>query len=322
MIAFGWAVLRKYFDDGGPREAALITYYGFLSLFPALLLGATIVSRVLARSPGLRDDLIAALVPPSLQTDITNSVDMLSRSRWALVAGLAGLAYSGSGVVLSAYFTLNHVAGVPWHRRSGLVSRYLRVFAGLAVILAGALGIGLLTAAGPVGLAASGVLSGATLIVLARLLLDRPAPLRLLWPAALIGALAVTALFALGAAVLPRLVRGAGPVYGSFATVAAVFTLLYLLGNALVIAAEVAAVRAARLWPRSLDPDRPAEADRRAQELLTREQDRSPLAGQQEPRAQPDHPDHPDGGQGQRVRSSGLVADAGDQDRPGQRGAQ
>ena len=56
----------------------------------------------------------------------------------------------------------------------------------------------------------------------------------------------------------------AGPVYGSFATVAGLFALLYLIGRALVYAAEVAAVRYARLWPRALDLTRPTEADTRA----------------------------------------------------------
>jgi hypothetical protein len=106
------------------------------------------------------------------------------------------------------------------------------------------------------------------------LLLDRPAPLRSLWPAALIGALAVTTTLNVGALVLPRLVRGAGLIYGGFATVAGVFTLLYVLSNVLVLGAEVAAVRHGRLWPRGSGADRPTGADRRAQALLTREQDR------------------------------------------------
>src|SRR4029453_17916246 len=39
VLGFPYAVVRKYVDDGGGREAALITYYGFLSIFPVLLLG-------------------------------------------------------------------------------------------------------------------------------------------------------------------------------------------------------------------------------------------------------------------------------------------
>ena len=39
MLGFPYAVVKKYGDDEGGRHAALITYYGFLSIFPLLLLG-------------------------------------------------------------------------------------------------------------------------------------------------------------------------------------------------------------------------------------------------------------------------------------------
>ena len=81
-----------------------------------------------------------------------------------------------------------------------------------------------------------------------------------------------------GAPLLARLVAKAGPVYGSFATVAGMFALLYLVGQVLVYAAEVAAVRYARLWPRALDVNRPTAADARALALLAREQERIPAA--------------------------------------------
>jgi len=115
----------------------------------------------------------------------------------------------------------------------------------------------------------------AVLLLAARLLLARPAPVRALWPGALLGAGAVTLALNVGAP-LARLVTKAGPVYGSFATVAGVFALLYLVNQALVYAAEVAAVRHARLWPRALDLSRPTAADTRALALLAREQERIP----------------------------------------------
>ena len=51
VAGFPIAVLYKYFDDDGPYLAALITYYGFLSLFPLLLLGSTILGFILAGNP-------------------------------------------------------------------------------------------------------------------------------------------------------------------------------------------------------------------------------------------------------------------------------
>jgi membrane protein len=277
-LGFGYAVICKYLDDDGPREAALITYYGFLSLFPMLLLGVAAVSQALARRPELRQELIAAIVPPALQPGIASSMASLSASYTALIAGVIWLIYSGIGVVLSAYDTLNHVAAVPIRKRAGIVSRYLRAMAALAVVVAGTVAIGGLTVVAPAPLAVAGswLVTSLVLLATARILLMRPAPLRSLWPAATIGALGVTGVLTLGATVLPELVRSAGRIYGGFATVAGFFTLLYLLSNVLVLAAEIAAVRHARLWPRALDPSRPTPADAKAMTLLALEQERLP----------------------------------------------
>ena len=65
----------------------------------------------------------------------------------------------------------------------------------------------------------------------------------------------MTVVLNFGAPLLARLVTKAGPVYGSFATVAGIFALLDLVGQALVYAAEVAAVRYARLWPLCCGPE-------------------------------------------------------------------
>ena len=69
MLGFPYAVIKKYGDDDGGREAALLTYYGFLSIFPLLLLGVAILSRVLART-GTAQRLIDAIVPQALQSTV------------------------------------------------------------------------------------------------------------------------------------------------------------------------------------------------------------------------------------------------------------
>ncbi len=42
-VGFPLAVLSKFVDDQGGYLAALLTYYGFLSLFPLLLLLVTVL---------------------------------------------------------------------------------------------------------------------------------------------------------------------------------------------------------------------------------------------------------------------------------------
>ena len=289
VLGFPYAVVKKYGEDEGGRQAALITYYGFLSIFPLLLLGVAILSRVLADHPDLRQRLITEIVPQALRSTVEHSLATLPTSTVPFIAGLIGLLFSGTGVVFSAYQTLNHVAAVRYRCRAGFVSRYVRVFAVLAMLLLGAVATGALTVVATAlprehGVQRVAAVLGSALIVFAvlllgaKVLLARPAPVRALWPGAILGTAAVTVVLNAGAPLLARLVAKAGPVYGSFATVAGMFALLYLVGQALVYAAEVAAVRYARLWPRALDLNRPTAADARALALLAREQERIPAA--------------------------------------------
>ena len=289
VLGFPYAVVKKYSDDGGGRQAALITYYGFLSIFPLLLLGVAVLSRVLEDHPDLRQRLVDAIVPRALRSTVEHSLVTLPTSTIPFIVGLIGLLLSATGVVFSAYQTLNHVAAVRYRLRAGFFSRYVRVLVLLATLLAGALATGALTVVATAlpsepGLQRAAAVLGSALVVFAvlllgaKLLLARPAPVRALWPGAVVGAAAVTVVLNAGAPLLARLVAKAGAVYGSFATVAGIFALLYLVGQALVYAAEVAAVRYARLWPRALDPNRPTAADVRALTLLAREQERIPAA--------------------------------------------
>ena len=306
VLGFPYAVVKKYGDDEGGRQAALITYYGFLSIFPLLLLGVAVLSRVLADHPDLRQRLITAIVPQALRSTVEHSLATLPTSTIPFAAGLIGLLLSGTGVVFSAYRTLNHVAAVRHRFRAGFLSRYVRVLVVLAMLLLGALATGALTVVaaalpGESGLERVAAVLGSALVVFAvlllgaKLLLARPAPVRALWPGAILGAAAVTVVLNAGTPLLARLVAKAGPVYGSFATVAGMFALLYLVGQALVYSAEVAAVHYARLWPRALDPNRPTAADARALALLAREQERLPSARVETHLAAQSSPPVPDG---------------------------
>src|SRR5260221_9977793 len=144
VLGFPYAVVKKYGDDEGGREGGLITYYGFLSIFPVLLVAVAGSSRVLVDHPDLRQGLITAIVPQALRSTVENSVTTLPTSAIPFAAGLIGLLFSGTGVVFSAYQTLNHVAAVPHRLRAGFVSRYVRAFVMLAALLLGALAGGAL----------------------------------------------------------------------------------------------------------------------------------------------------------------------------------
>src|SRR5690348_17374255 len=103
VLGFPYAVVKKYGDDEGGRQAALITYYGFLSIFPLLLLGVAVLSRVLTDNPDLRQRLIDAVVPRALKSTVEHSLATLPTSTIPFVVGLIGLLFAGTGVVFSAY---------------------------------------------------------------------------------------------------------------------------------------------------------------------------------------------------------------------------
>ncbi|MET8148529.1 YihY/virulence factor BrkB family protein [Actinoplanes sp. NPDC049668] len=283
------AVVRKYLDDDGPRMAALTTYYGFLSLFPALLLATAAVTATLQAHPELQQRLLDHLVRPELQPEVEQALARLPPSGVPLVVGVLGLLWAGLGGVLAVYFALNRIWCVPWRDRFGVTRQYLRAFAMMLLTFVCAL----LAAASAlvtdtylrlptVERGVSAVVTVAALFAVLtcahKVLVCRPLRVADIWVGGAVGAVVVTALLRTATSVLPALVARAGPVYGSFATVVGLFTLLYLISQTLVLSVELSSVLEGRLSPRSLTGSVPNAADRRALALLGRQQER--VAGQ------------------------------------------
>lgn len=288
VLGFPVAVVKKYGDDEGIRHAALLTYYGFLSIIPLLLLVVALVSEVLRGNVELRNAIIDAIVPEQFQATVNSALAALPSSGIPLVVAIVGLLLSGLGIVNSAYHTINHVAGVPHRIRLHIGHRYLRVLLVLGLLVLAVIGIGALTVALgaledlPAISRVGAFLGSVALLFLllwsaAELFLPHRARLSVVWPAALGGSVVVAGVLTWGATVLPRLIARSGAVYGSFATIVAIFSLMFVVGQVLVFSAEVAVVRQRRLWPRSLDARRPTEADRRALAALARTQERIPV---------------------------------------------
>ncbi|TAK68311.1 MAG: ribonuclease BN [Actinomycetota bacterium] len=289
VFGFPYAVVKKYGDDEAGKQAALVTYYGFLSVFPILLLVVTVATRVLVDNVELRQQVIDAVVPADLRDAVNSAVLTLPTSGLPLIIGIVGLLLTGTGVVFSAYDALNHLAGVPHRDRFSFVPRYLRALAMLVVTLIGAFGVGVLSVlagslpdiagAGRIaGLVGAALVVFVVLVLAAKLLVARPVALSAVWPAAALGSVTVALMLVLGGQLLTYLVSRSGPLYGSFATVVGLFSLIYLVSQALMYSAEVALVRRRRAWPRALDASRPTAADLRAYTALAREQERTPGA--------------------------------------------
>jgi membrane protein len=258
LVKLGRAVQRRYGEDSAGYLASAIAYHSFLSLFPLMLLGLAVVGFLLADDVPTQTEWIDRLsrTVPGLQDLIDDSLRAVVRERaGAGLIGLAGLAWTGIGVVEATGHALGRVFRVPDY--AGLLRKKLWSFGSLLML--GALA---LTATALTGLAASlevegvvgllivlgaGVLGfvfdfGVFLIAYRILVQRRGPPFRRLWKGALFAAAGWTVLKFLGAWLVGRVVTNAAAVYGPFATVIGVLFLLHLGSRLFLYGAELNAV--------------------------------------------------------------------------------
>src|ERR1700678_3547852 len=136
-----WSVLPlavgyKFADDQGTYLAAQITYYGFVSVFPLLLVLATFLGYALHDSPHFqRQVLDSALAQfPVVGDQIARNIHSFHGSVPGLVIGIFGCLYGGLGIVQATQNALNRVWGVPPHARPNPIRARLRSLLLLAAV--------------------------------------------------------------------------------------------------------------------------------------------------------------------------------------------
>ncbi|MFC5064431.1 YihY/virulence factor BrkB family protein [Actinomycetospora atypica] len=283
---FPIAVLWKFLDDEGTYMAALITYYGFLSIFPLLLLALTVLGFVLQHDPALQDALVNSALRgfPVIGDQIGRNVHSLQGSVPALVIGLVVGVYGALGVMVAVQNAFAQMWAVPKAERPALHTTY-----GRGVIAVGLLAAGVVVATAlsylstwvselPVpfdGLArfvvtVLGVAADAALIVVAlKLLTARPLTYRQIVPGAVVAAIAWQLLQSVGSYLVQYQLRGMSASYGVFGIVLGLLAWIYLSAFVMLFCAEINTVRTLHLYPRSLMSSMPDDtgmtaADERA----------------------------------------------------------
>lgn len=270
VVAFPLAVVYKFFDDRGPHLAALISYYGFVSLFPLLLLFTSVLGFVLQGNEQLRQQVLDAALSnfPLLRDQLESSVGQFRGSGVALAVGVVGTLYGGLGAMQAAQAAFNRIYAVPrfaqpnplWSRVRSLL---LVVALGLGALVSTGLSAivpligGAVPATGPLlPLAAyviAFVVDTGVFLVAFQTLTAR----RLSWRNVLLGAVTAALLWellqTLGVAYLRSSVGpGSSSVYGIFGVVLGLLVWIYLQAMVVVVAAEINTVRHRRLYPRAL----------------------------------------------------------------------
>ncbi|MEU6807823.1 YhjD/YihY/BrkB family envelope integrity protein [Streptomyces sp. NPDC046831] len=263
------AVAYKFYDDQAAYLAALLTYYGFISLFPLLLLLVALLGTVLSDNPQVQQSVLNSALSefPVIGDQLGHNLHSFHGSAAAVAVGVAGSVYGALGVAQAAQHALNKIFAVPRHARPDPLRSRLKGLKFLALL---ALGLCVTTAlssaesaasvfgtrpAGGVRVAvalAAVALNSLLLLLSYRLLSRRRMPLRLMYGAALGGACAWQVLQWGGSYYVGNVLRGTTATYGMFGIVLGLLAWLYLGSLVYLVTAEISAVRCLRLWPRSL----------------------------------------------------------------------
>ena len=221
---------------------------------------------------------------PVIGDDLQRSTHALSgHATLGFVLGIGLALWAGLGVVRAMENAMNSVWQVPFRRRPNFWTSVGRAIVMLAVLGAvTVLSAGVAAVGGAshvwwwttVGILLSLALNFGLFMLAFRILTTADVSWSDVRVGAAIGAVAWTALQALGGYIVSHQLQHASATYGTFAIVVGLLGWMYIGAQLTLYAAELNVVRARRLWPRSLIQPPLTEADRRQLDLSAKVEER------------------------------------------------
>lgn len=286
FIAFPYAVVKKYGEDEAGNQGALITYYGFLSLFPLLLVLTTSTQLFLKGHEQLRDKITDGVNHyfPIIGDQLQRNVHSPHKTGLALALGILITIYGARGGANAFQNALNHIWQVPRVDRPGFPKQAGK---SLAILFGG--GVGIIVAAVLSSYAAGlnhlfifrivPILISLGLLTLIfysifRFAVAKGGPgKKQAWVSAAAAAIGVQILHTAGGYVITHQLHNFKSLYGTFAVVLGLLFWIYLQVQVVLYAVEIGAVHSLKLWPRSiLTSKNMTEADKKAYSLLAKKE--------------------------------------------------
>lgn len=288
FVGLPFAVVKKFGDDRGGALAALMAYYGVLSLFPLLLLMVTGFGYALGHSARFETTVVHSALAqfPIVGTQIQTNIHSLRANGFALLIGALGLVWGGLGITQVSQHAMNQVWNVPGVIRPGFFPRLARGLAFLAALGLGVLATSLLSGLGQLGtrdavfrlltVAASTVVNVILFVVAFRVLTAKSVPTRPLLPGAVAAGLLWQVLQLFGGYLVAHQLRQTTQVYGFFAVVLGLLSWVYLGAQLTIYCAEFNVVWHRRLWPRSILQPPLTKADEDTLAAIALQEERRP----------------------------------------------
>lgn len=270
VVGLPIAVFYKFFDDSGPYLAALITYYGFVSLFPLLLLVSTVLSFVLRNNPGLQQDIVnSAMVQIPVVGKQLQDPKQLSGGLGGVLAGLAFAIYGGLGIGQAVQYAMNTAWAVPRNDRPNPLFGRLRsllLIACVGLVLLATTAVSALSRLFPGELGQFISWLGPAIVVVVDALIfvsifrhgpSRHLEIRQVVPGAVLAAIGWALLQTYGVQYATHVINRAKASDASgtnlvFATVLGLLAFIYLAGIVTIFCVEINVVLEKKLYPRAL----------------------------------------------------------------------
>lgn len=280
--------MQKFGNDQAGGKAVLIAYYGLFSLFPLLLLFATLLGAVLSGHPHWKHDLLNSAFAnfPIIGSQLQNDAHSLQGNGFAIAVGVIGTLYGARGVGQAALNAMNTVWNVPYKDWPNFFKRHLRGYLWIGALCVATVvsttvaGFGTTWLHGSLGLLWSTlvafVINVWVFYVVFTVLTAEALGWRDVWLGVLLGTAFWQILQAVGGFYVRHSLANASDVYGFFAIVIGLLSWLFVAAQLTLLAAEVNVVRHYGLWPRSLTQPPLTPADRATFERLARMEERRP----------------------------------------------
>lgn len=243
-------VQKRYGEVHGGYLGSAVTLSAFLSLFPLLLAVVGVVGLVSSGATDLPGTVIAKLgirgpTTTKLLRDAFATAE--SSGKAASILGLAGLLWSGLGVVAAIQFALDSVWQAPGR---GLKDKLfgLAWLVGAGLLFVGSFALTFLLnrlpgPAWPLALAGNLLIGIPLWLWTFHVLTNRDVGWKPLLPGAVLGAVGLQLLQTVGGVYLPRVVSSSSALYGTLGVVFAILAWLLLFGRLLVYAVTLNVVR-------------------------------------------------------------------------------
>jgi uncharacterized BrkB/YihY/UPF0761 family membrane protein len=285
FAAPAYGVVKKFGDDGVNQFVVALGWYGFLAIYPLLLVVVTIFGFIGVASLG--HGIVSTLHQfPVIGTQFNPAKpsENLHGSIFGLIIGVLGMIYGAQGVTQTAQHSMARVWNMSDLDLPGFLPRLTRSLISLIIIggsfLANAAIATLVTGSGHGFPMRIFVLLTMLFINLAlffaafRALTPPPITSRSLLPGALVGSVGFTFLITIGSGLIQHQVRHSSATYGQFGVVIGLVGFLFLLAKLSLYGAELNSVLARRLWPRGIVTSNPSAADDRVLRDITHQQRR------------------------------------------------